>query len=234
MRGIVVLEEVELMPVLELAPVAFAKQTRPSPSRSLQEAPEEWHRYWSDSLADSGLTGLMPVRRGWWHVPTAELNDAVRLRMLLEVLVGGRCEFQAPSDADDVLPLDGGLALRGQPQNVLIEPSCCADLGNIADWREAVRSRETAWQMLWIGHPWVSVMFQQPWLIISDRHESESPVAHCAVCPDKLEQAVVAAEVELERFAKRLAPVLSRMGYAGDSELMGWKLAGLQRTELEL
>jgi hypothetical protein len=82
---------------------------------------------------------------------------------------------------------------------------------------------------MWIGHPWLSVMFQEPWLLISDPHETEDPTARWALCPDQLGRAVVAAEAELERFAKDIARVLPSLGYRGDSQPMARRLAGMEQ-----
>lgn len=74
MPGIVVLEDIELIPVVELEPSVFAANDRSLPSSMYEDMPEEWYRYWLESLADSGIAGLMPVQRGSWHVPTSEFH----------------------------------------------------------------------------------------------------------------------------------------------------------------
>jgi hypothetical protein len=48
--------------------------------------PEEWYRYWLESLADSGITGLTPIYRGSWHVPTREFTEAAHLGTVLELI----------------------------------------------------------------------------------------------------------------------------------------------------
>lgn len=76
------LETVNLVPVVELAPSAFSTQ-RVSPVVSCSEAPSQWERFWLDSLSDAGITGLTPLRRGSWLVPTRELSDPATLERLL-------------------------------------------------------------------------------------------------------------------------------------------------------
>jgi hypothetical protein len=65
-------------------------------------------------------------------------------------------------------------------------------------------------------------------LIISSAHEGQHPAAYWAVCPDQLQAAVVAAEVELERFARQITDGLPA-GSEADPSLMGRKLAGLRQ-----
>jgi hypothetical protein len=223
--GVVVLENLELIPVLKLEPVRFAAGDRSAPSRIYEHVPEEWYHYWLESLADSGITGLMPIERGSWHVPTSEFTGPVLLGRVLEEL------FQRLSEAGfsiglECLPLDGGLALRCQSQNVLIEPGCCGDLGNVASWREVVGYRRAEWHPLWIGHPALSVLYRAPRLIISSPHDAEDPMARWAVYPDQLQAAIEAAEIELERFARQIEIALPS-DYKVESRLMGRKLTGL-------
>lgn len=229
MAGVDLLDSVELIPVLELEPYTFATQSRESPVYRSHDTPEDWSRYWSDSLADSGLIGLQPVRRGSWHVPTTEFADFAVLRRYLGVIFQKWGGIAVLSDPDCRPVLDGGLALRCRPHDQWVEPGCCADLGDAANWREAAAYRQPEWQMLWIGHPWLSVRYQAPWLVLSGEHESDTPTARWAVRPEDLQQAVVAAEVELERFAGQVASALVALGYQGNPDLMGQKLAGLVR-----
>jgi hypothetical protein len=101
---------------------------------------------------------------------------------------------------------------------VLIEPTCCGDLANIAYWREAAGYRQAKWHPLWIGHPSLSVLYRAPRLIISNPHDGEHPTASWAVCPDRLEVAVAAAQIELEQFAEEIAYMIAplSMPISGD------------------
>jgi hypothetical protein len=49
----------------------FATDDRPFPCGLHRDQPQEWHRYWLESLAEAGITGLVPVQDGSWHVPTS-------------------------------------------------------------------------------------------------------------------------------------------------------------------
>lgn len=224
MSRIVVLQDIELIPVLKFEPFQFAAEGRLSPPGFYEDMPEEWHRHWVESLADSGISGLTPVERGSWHVPTSEFTDLALLRRVLEVIFQNLQEAGFSVDLE-CLPLLGGLALR-QSQNVLIEPGCCADLGDIARWREAVGYRQAEWHNVSNGHPWVSVRYDAPRLIISGPHEGQPPTASWALHPDQLQLAVVAAEVELNRFAGIVTAAMPS-GFEIDPHLMGRKLAGL-------
>jgi hypothetical protein len=123
--------------------------------------------------------------------------------------------------------LDGGLALSSDQQDVFIEPTCCSDLGDIANWKKAATFDGEQWEMLWIGHPWLSMRFQEPWLSLSNLHELDAPVERWAVMPDELEEAVMVAEAELIRFSEQIASVLTGWGYQGESGRVSLKFVGL-------
>jgi hypothetical protein len=226
MSGLTVLASVELLPVIELTPGAFSTRERTLPSASGRDLPDEWHRYWLDSLRDSGVVGLIPLWPWSWLVATRQLTDAGVLNAILSTIVRGWGGPEVFSDPDSKPVLDGGLALCCGSE-VLIEPTCCGDLGNLSEWREAATYRQPDWKMLWVGHPWVSVWFHEGRLGFSEPHESDSPVARWAVRPEELGQAIAAAEAELEDFACRLRPALDAMGVA-EAPRNARRLAGLE------
>jgi hypothetical protein len=221
-----VLEGIQLTPVLELEPSKFSAENRKSPSGTRWD-PEEWFRYWTDSLADSGITGLQPLRRGSWFVPTANFQDSNNLQRFLEKTFQHWGGIDVLSDPDCNPVLDGGLAFECPASDVLVQPGCCADLGDASNWKEAAEYRGAEWLMLWIGHPWLSVRYQSPWLVVSDQHESSTPSDRWAVLPEELDRAVDAANTELERFAGDISRILPVLGYVENSDVIGRKLAGL-------
>jgi hypothetical protein len=227
MPNLVVLEGIELTPVLELEPCTFATQPRKSPSGTFSEVAEEWFHYWSDCLEDSGITDLRPLRRGSWHVPTVNFGAPLNLQKFLERTFQEWGGIDSLSEPDCRRALNGGLALQCPAGDVLIEPRCCVDLGDAKDWKAAAEYRGTDWQMLWIGHPWLSVRYQEPLLILSEPHESNNPADRWSVFPEELNRAVDRAKTELGRFAGELARLLPVLGYRGDPAAMGRKLAGL-------
>jgi hypothetical protein len=221
------LNSVELIPVVELEPFAFATSDRKHPSSTGPDEPQEWSQYWYDALADSGVVGLTPLRPGSWHVPVAAFTNPVVLGQFLEVEIRRSDGIEALTDPDQWSTLSGGLALCSGGE-VLIEPTCCGDLGNLSDWRNAVVYRQADWMMVWIGHPWVSVRFDLDQLIFSEPHESNPSNARWAISPEILDKAVTNAEVELEVFARRLHSNLTEMGVL-EANPVARKMAGLER-----
>jgi hypothetical protein len=222
------LRELMLEPVVELEPTRFATRTRSSPDASGEEAPAEWDQYWRASLADASIVGLTPVRPGSWHVPTRQLTDAVVTEKVVRGVIEGWGEYAAlvGPDADPVL--DGGLVLFAE-QRVILEPACCGDLRNVADWRAAAAHRGSDWQTLWIGHPWVSVRFDEGRLLLSDPHEADEPLAAYALDPNEFMRAVEGAAAELELFSQWLVAAVAPIVGDALAPALGRQLAGLMR-----
>jgi len=222
---LLVLQQVDLVPVLKVEPGRSLPRQGPLPSRPVSAVPNEWHHFWLDSLAAAGMAGLKPLRLGSWNVSTRQLTDPVQLAKLLAALVEQGGGKQTLADPNGVPGVEGGLALcRGE--EVLVEPGCCGDLRDLEAWRQAAAYRGADWQMVWIGHPWMSVRFLDGWLILSQPHEGDAPVAHWAVTPAELDRAVAEAEAEREEFARRLQPAVAALGMT-DTAVIARKLAGL-------
>ncbi len=226
MTGLTVLRSLELLPVLELEPGRFAAREYPLPSGSGLEMPEAWRRYWLDCLTDAGITGLSPLRPASWHVPTRDLIETAILEKILNTICRVWGGIEALSDPDCEPVLSGGLALLSGGE-VLVEPTCCSDLGNLSNWREAAGYQGLTWQTLWIGHPWLSIRHQYGSLVITEPHDSKPPEGRWAVQPDVLGRAIAAAEVELEDFARRLRRALVSLGSGDRGGGLARQLAGL-------
>jgi hypothetical protein len=224
--AVCVVDAVSLIPVIELSPWDFSIQERALPSGSGDQFQEGRLRFWQDSLADSGIARLDPVFPGSYHVPTTAFVDARMLERVLRRLIDTWGGVESLSDPDSDPVLDGGLAVTSA-QKVLLTPNCCSDLRNVAEWQEAARYRGADWKMLWIGHPWISVRYKPPVLLLSEPHESNDPVARWVVSPDNLDRAISGAVEELERFAGQVASVLAVLGYLDDLAPMARKLCGL-------
>src|SRR5690349_10038359 len=96
-----------LIPVLEFEPASFATRSHQTPSGSGADDPEGWFRYWSESLADAGIRGLAPWKRGSWFVTLDQLRDPGLLRLL----VTRHNPDLATAALDEIGSLSGGYVL---------------------------------------------------------------------------------------------------------------------------
>lgn len=115
-----------------------------------------------------------------------------------------------PELDERISALSGGLAVH-DGDTLLIEPSCCGDLGNLNDWRDAVRERGAEWQDLWIGHPQLRFRAAIDDTEIHETQEYELPKnpRHFAVSLQKLSDAIADARAELVRFQQVVKESLS-------------------------
>ncbi len=227
MSDIIELHGVTLTPVIELEPGPFSKRTLEFPTGPVSEMPDAWQDYWLASLSVSEISGVRPIYPGSWHVSTSSLTES-QLEKILHVIIdewGGVSEL---NDPDSRPVLSGGLALSSSDRTE-IAPNCCGDLGDIENWKEAASFRKSEWEMLWIGHPWLSMKYPEPLLILSDLHESNQPVERWMVEPNEIREAVDAAEVELIRFSAMIASILKAWDYDGDTAEVSMRLAGLDQ-----
>jgi hypothetical protein len=224
------LTDLALEPVIELEPGRFAQRERLFPAQAGEEAPDEWDRYWLASLADSGVVGVQPLRPGSWRVRTRELTDSIILERIARVLLSAweQIDDLVAPDSDPVL--SGGFALMAGGR-LMLEPTCCGDLRGLDDWQEASEYRGSDWNMVWIGHPWVSTRFDGDKLLISALHESEPPVARYSLDPNCLANAVIVARGEAERFSRRLETAVEPIFGRDLAPRMSRQLSGLPRAD---
>jgi hypothetical protein len=197
----------ELIPVLELEPASYATHSHASPCVSALEDVAGWDAYWRASLADSGITDLTPWRRGSWNVPLTEFSASETLRTVL------RHELRdAPDwDLDHIGPLSGGYILVHE--GIVMEPGCCGDFGNLADWMRAAECTSETWEMLWIGHPWSHVRATGDDLHIaepSEESETSPGLRDLIVLPRAaLVAAIEGAKQTRARFRAALATIVA-------------------------
>jgi hypothetical protein len=225
-EDLITLQEILLVPVITLEPSKFSRVTHQTDADVSKEMPQDQEQSWYSALADSGLNGLIPVVRGSWNVPVSQFADS-QLETILRRIVedwGGVSYLNNP----DTEPfLSGGFVLLSANQGLVIEPTCCGDLRDISNWKEAATSSGSEWEQLWIGHPWLSYKYQEPWLLLSDLHEAKAPVERWVVRRKELEDAVLTAESELVAFADRIDVVLSMWPEIKNSKKAARMMAGL-------
>lgn len=217
-----------LVPVVELPPGTFATESREHPDVSSAEEPVAWTKYWSDSLEDSGLSGLHAVSPASWFVLAKHLGTSELAIVLAKELSESSIPGFPDSDGEieDCLEeaigaLSGGYALVDGSE-VLLEPNCCGDLGNLSDWREALRRDGAEWEDLWIGHPQLCFRLREDDAEIKETQEYEQPQhpRHFSVSAEKLRTALKEAAIEQEQFESKVRKALSELspleGYSGE------------------
>ena len=212
--------------VVELEPSNYATREREIPDT---EDISGWSAYFSDSLADAGLVGVRPLQPKSWLVD-AEGLDASALAAVVSVHLPEPETLEA-GDLGDLPPLAGGFALY-DGDSLLVEPTCCADAGDLDGWVEAVDSG-AEWAMLWIGHPWLEARAldgEKLALRETAEYPSPEPLRQFVLSRAAVERAITGARSQQKALAAQIA-VVGR-GLAGvanlDVEQLGRALAGFR------
>jgi hypothetical protein len=193
-------ESLELIPHIPLDPNDF----RTSKKRSQSKIPRrEQLSYWEQSFREAGIEGIKPLEANWWVVP---VRDIVNERILHEII--SKSWQRILKDASTWMPLiqsiEGGLSLLHEGK-IIYAAQCCSDLANIKTWQDAAKSRETTWQWLWNGHPWLYSRYENGTIILSDYMESEPKslsVGKYAIPARLFKEAVARAEEDLTQFGE--------------------------------
>jgi hypothetical protein len=214
------LEQFELVPVVELEPARFA----PASGGMGDEGPEA---YWLRSMAQGGMEGLVAITS--WCVPVWSFERPAHLQRLLEVFLdknGTRHDeppvYEQLLDAvkagtetatafveECVETLPGGGVLRSAGR-IYSRPGCCADLADLQGWESASAYRESKPQMLWTGHPWHHIRYEDGRLVLSEATEESEATSSAEIArlaPSRLKAAVSDAQAHVQRFAERLRPI---------------------------
>jgi hypothetical protein len=198
-----------LVPVLEMTAGTYSTRERPLPEGSGLENPAGWLQWWKESLADSGITGLVPMPTGHSLVALSQLTPEVISVILRRELADTNWIL------DELTALSGGYVL--QLGSTSLPPSCCGDLSNLHEWRTAAEHTSEAWQMLWIGHPWSHVRATGSLLHLAEPSERSEPSGLAdalSIERDELRAAIAVAAEELARFADVLTPLVEEVGPA--------------------
>ena len=211
------------MPVVELEPGDYQAPDRSLPPEQV-DSREAWGAYWRDSLADSGIVGIDPLEPNTWNVALDQLSTE-HLRTICKV------EFPdlapGPDLEDGLQALAGGFALV-QNGVVRMTPGCCCGLAEFDDWQRLTATPPEDWEMLWIGHPWVSVRRRDARMEFSQFHEGEKELeAQFSVDLEDLVLAVAQVPEALAAFADRVEPILAERLSAFDANKAARIVAGL-------
>ena len=216
MRRVTISQPIALVPVLEVLPMHFSsREAPPGPAREHGQA---WLDHFVASLRDAGMTGVEPIAPGSFFVRASALLGHPLLAHLVRGCLdeSGIPGFPDGDGLQDETPdegvpgLEGGYALFSGTTPVL-EPGCCGDLGNLAEWEDALAERP-ADGSIWTGHPQLQVEFGPSSVTLrqgwddppAPEHlvETEFPFAWLA-------DAIAGARSGLTVFAQGLLPVVA-------------------------
>jgi len=223
---------VVLVPVVEVEPYHYSSIEMPRQDAT----PSDWAEYFQLCMADAGFRDVAPVvPRSNFVVASSIVGNPLLERMIVEELNGtGLPGFSVMVELEDREPLDrvspfsGGLALIAAGE-LLLQPNCCGDLGDVQGWKRALDTAPEP-AVVWIGHPEVELEFTGDRVLLREGWEYRNrpeTLVEASMPIVWLKSALDLAEVEQLRFREGLVPMVSRI--LGSSELardVATRLAG--------
>jgi hypothetical protein len=196
-------ESLELIPCIPLDPNDFRKNKK----RSLHKIPKrERLTFWEQSFKEAGIEGIKPLDLES-SLRNVSVRDIVNKQVMHEIISKSwlRISKEASTWQPLIQSIEGGLSLL-HAGKVILSAQCCSDFGNLKNWQETAKSRETNWQMLWNGHPWLYSRYENGMIFLTDYTETEpkSLAEGKYAIPAKIfKEAVVHAEKDLAEFGER-------------------------------
>ena len=130
----------KLINTIEVAPYDYAKNEYKLPNKTSALAPSEWKEFWLKCLTDSNLGGLKSIHEGSYLVDI----ETLKIEEITEILKKELQNIEFNDFADQVEHLCGGVAIELGGE-IIIEPSCCGDLGNLSGWENICDSEIGVW-----------------------------------------------------------------------------------------
>jgi hypothetical protein len=219
------LPDFELIPVLELDYSDFKSE-----ARSYLESPttEERLQFWLDSLADSGITGLLPIHPWSNCVRISTLPDA-QLHSVLTAIIRQWGGMESLFEDGRCPALPGGVVLSCDEPSIEIEPRCCTSLDDVNSWCDALAYRDEDWKMMWIGHPWLLMKYENAQLLLAESGEAahdQPPQTIWELSRETFAEQMAEVERELSYLESRLASILPGLGCSEDPTTTARQLVG--------
>ncbi|UFH33395.1 hypothetical protein LNP04_06655 [Chryseobacterium sp. C-71] len=140
---------IKLINTIEVSPLKYSKEEYELPEASDYPDADDWYRKWEEVISKLDL-GFHTIKKDSYLVDIENIDEE-NLQMIVETNLQ---EIDLEKFGDEVPIFDGGIVLKGNDK-ILIEPSCCGDIGNIYEWQGILDNKTSDWTDLWIGHPWI-------------------------------------------------------------------------------
>ena len=167
-------------------------------SKKIPRNTEKRYVMWKEAMVKGGLESIEPIEVGTSYVAVSQLTDEI-LQQFKQATKGISKATQREYmewASGEVLLHDG---------NIIFRPMCCSSFGALAEWKSVAAYQESEWAMVWIGHPWIYMKYEDGWLYFTDYTEDGTNHVDVlyAIEPEQIAQAVKMAEPETQAFLDR-------------------------------
>ena len=209
----------KLLNTIEISPYDYSKEEYECPNGSSAELPSEWNSYWLKCITDSNLGALRAIKEGSYFVDM----ETIDFPELEEIIKKELSEVEFDDFEEQISRLSGGIVVKIGGE-VVTEPSCCADVGDLENWEGIFTSEVNVWHQLWIGHPWVLYRISAGTVEFSDYTDSNpDDLEHIApkysISKEDLALEVRNSREKQEAFGEKILLVLKNMNIKNAAEI---------------
>lgn len=171
------------------------------------KSPENYREYWLKCLSDIGLEKLITIQNSSL-VDIATIEES-ELELLLKL------ELAQSKDKTSIYFM-GGIVVNVGTEYPIV-PTCCGDLGNIAEWESIASKATEKWQDLWIGHPWVYYRRKGQGIQFSEYFDGnpddlDTIESKLFLSEQELKVKILAAKERQIELGKKIHSILNEMG----------------------
>ncbi len=157
----------QLINTIEINPYDYTDSECEYPNVSLEDSPEAWDKFWRKCISDKNLENLKAIKTGSYLVDITSIGNTELEKIIKTELK----EVDLADYEEQVGLICGGIVVKMENE-IIIEPMCCGDIGNLHEWKNIINETSKNWKQLWIGHPWVFYKKENGIIEFSDYYES--------------------------------------------------------------
>ncbi len=170
----------------------------------------EWNSYWDGFLE---TIGIKPTYSGSWFISVEQINQPSNIKKILNL----PDDLSINNIDDCLMPLLGGYMLF-ENNNILFEPQCCCDLGDINSFKELIDLKSENWYNLLMGHGLMSARRIENIIEIKEvpEYAGREPIIEQFEYKE-LHKAILEAEQKINVFREKIEVIINEI--FNDTEL---------------
>lgn len=204
--------KLKLINTIELSPYNYSEKEYEFPNGSSSELPDEWNEFWLRCILDKNIENLKAIKKSSYLVDIETIND----RELEEIIKNELKEVELDDFEEQVSRIKGGISII-ENEILIIEPTCCGDIGNLNEWENIFENKSNTWHQLWVGHPWLFYKKEKGCVGFSDYTELnfedfKDIKIKLQFSEEELKKEILKIRTGQNNFENRIRNILNKMG----------------------
>ena len=166
----------------------------------------QWDSSWDSYLK---TLGIQPVYSGSWFIAVDAINNPEVIKKIVSLSCND--DFSLENIAERFSPLAGGYMLFNN-NDVLFEPQCCCDLGDLMYWKQLTNLAAENWHNLLMGHAMMHGRKIGDAIEIKEIPEygNDEPIIE-KVNQNDLQMAISKGEQKIKAFQNKIIPTINEI-----------------------